>query len=65
MGGSEAIDTSEEDMEFNQSMDQDTYTSFVDICKSNNIDFELVTMEECWRNNFLLINIPEYLNTFL
>ena len=64
MGGSDSISTSEEDMEFNQSLDQDGYNSFVDICNCNNIDFELVTMEECWRNNLLLIDVPEYLNSF-
>ena len=64
MGGSESNPTSEEDMEFNQSLDIDAFNHFTNLCINNGIDFELVTMEECWRNNHLLIDVPENLNKF-
>lgn len=64
MGGSDSITSSEDDMEFNQSLDNDAFLNFTNLCNRENIDFNLVTMEECWRNSNLLIDVPEFLKKF-
>ena len=53
-----------EDMEFNQSLDNDSFQEFVRDCDKLGVPFKLVTYEDCVKYDSLLIDVPEDIRGF-